>query len=109
MTDTRRDATSLAVANNLTALRRARGWGLRDVSDRTAAAGKRVGISSLSRIENARDGHRRVVVSVDDLVALAAAFEVRPEQLLTSWEPKCTACLDTPPPGFACRSCGAEA
>jgi hypothetical protein len=82
---------------------------MRQVSDRTAEAGKRVVISTLSRVESARDGHRRVVVCVDDLVVLAAAFEVGVEQLLTVWEPKCTVCMDSPPAGFACRTCRAEA
>ena len=109
MTDTRRDATSLAVARNTAVRRAARGWTLRQVSDRTATAGKRIVISTLSRIENARDGHKRVVISVDDLVVLAAAFEVSPEELLTRWEPTCTACMDSPPTGFACRTCGTEA
>ncbi|NUP15467.1 MAG: helix-turn-helix transcriptional regulator [Streptomyces sp.] len=110
MTEPRRDRISIAVAQNVTRLRQARGWHLRDLSDRTARAGKRVGISSLSRIENARDGHKpHTAVSVDDLVALAAAFEVPVDQLLTVWEPNCAACMDKPPTGFACRACGAEA
>ena len=109
MTEPRRDNVSLTVANNITVLRRQLGWRLSDVSDRTSKAGKCVGISTLSRIENARDGHRTVVVSVDDLVALAAAFEVSPEELLTERQVSCTACLDSPPKGFACRTCGAEA
>lgn len=109
MTDSRRDGISLGVARNVVQLRRARGWHLRQLSDRCAAAGKRIAISRLSRIETASDGSRTLEVSVDDLVALAAAFEVNVEQLLARWEPKCTACLDNPPPGFACRTCNAEA
>lgn len=110
MTEPRRDRVSIAVALNITRLRQARGWHLRDLSDRTAKAGKRVGISSLSRIENARDGHKaHTAVSVDDLVVLAAAFEVPVEQLLTEWKPNCAVCMDNPPAGFACRTCGAAA
>lgn len=109
MTEPRRDTVSLIVANNITAARRRNGWRLADVSDRTEQAGKRVGVSTLSRIENGRDGHRTVVISVDDLVALAAAFETSPEDLLTERTPQCGACMDAPPPGFQCRTCGAEA
>mgnify|MGYP003945346157 CR=1 FL=1 len=109
MTDSRRDAVSLGVARNVVNLRRARGWHLRQLSDRCAASGKRIAISRLSRIETAADGSRTLEISVDDLVALATAFETPVEQLLTPWEPKCSACLDSPPTGFACRTCGAEA
>ncbi|MDX2550108.1 helix-turn-helix domain-containing protein [Streptomyces stelliscabiei] len=109
MTEPRRDAVSLIVANNITAARRRNGWRLADVSDRTEQAGKRVGVSTLSRIENGRDGHRTVVISVDDLVALAAAFETSPEDLLTEQTPNCSACLDAPPPGFTCNACRSTA
>ena len=109
MTDDRRDSVSLTVANNITVLRRQLGWRLQDVSKRTVAAGKCVGVSTLSRIENARDGHRTVVISVDDLVALAAAFETTPEALLAERRVSCTACLDSPPKGFQCCACGATA
>ena len=109
MADTRRDAVSLAVARNITGLRQARRWTLRQLSDRCADSGKRIAISRLSRIETSRDGHRVLEVSVDDLVALAAAFEVSTDHLLAPWDPKCTACLDSPPPGFTCRTCNAEA
>jgi transcriptional regulator with XRE-family HTH domain len=109
MAEPRRDNVSLTVAANITVLRRQRGWRLADVSDRTAKAGKCVGISTLSRIENARDGHKTVVISVDDLVALASAFEIGPEELLAERRVECTACLDEPPRGFTCRACGAEA
>jgi len=109
MTKTRRDSVSQAVAINITGLRRARRWTLRQLSDRCADSGKRVAISRLSRIETSRDGSRTLEVSVDDLVALAAAFEVSTDHLLAPWDPNCTACLDSPPPGFACRTCQAEA
>lgn len=98
----------MAVCRNVYRMRRARGWKMRELSERTSDAGKRVQLSTLSRMENARDGHRTVVVSVDDLSVLAAAFNVPMAEMLVPWEPKCTACMDAPPAGFACRSCGAE-
>lgn len=109
MTEARRDHISLAVAHNITVFRRTRRWTLRQVSDRCAQAGKRVAISRLSRIENAADGSATLEISIDNVVALAAAFNVTIEELLTPWEPKCTACLDTPPPGFSCTACGTAA
>lgn len=57
--------------------------------------------TAVSKMER---GTRRI--DVDDLVALAAAFGMRPEHLLTPW--KCERCNGEPPDGFACRACGAE-
>ena len=105
----RRDGTSLSVARNVATMRHVRGWSLRRLSDRCAAAGKRIAISRLSCFENAATGSASLHVTVDDLVALAAAFETPPERLLTPWEPKCQGCLDMPPPGFSCVACGATA
>lgn len=99
---------SRIVGAHLHALRAACGWSLREVGRRTEAAGKPVGYLTIGRIERNRDPARPAVsVIVDDLVALAAVFGVRPEQLLTA--PGCFTCMDKPPTGFTCRTCGAEA
>ncbi|MGW1071525.1 helix-turn-helix domain-containing protein [Streptomyces sp. NPDC002537] len=65
--------------------------------------GRSIPASGITRLEG---GQRRV--DVDDLVALATVLGVTPAQLL---EPPtdCAACRGTPPPGFACRTCGAKA
>lgn len=47
-------------------------------------------------------------VDVDDLVALAAVLHVTPAQLLEQ-PTSCGTCHGTPPPGFVCTVCGAEA
>lgn len=99
---------SRIVGAHIHALRTARGWSLREVGRLTEAAGKPVGYLTVGRIERARDQARpAVAVIVDDLVALAAVFGLKPEQLLTA--PDCFICMDKPPTGFACRNCGAEA
>jgi transcriptional regulator with XRE-family HTH domain len=100
--------TSRTVGAHIHALRTARGWSLREVARQTEVAGKPIGYSTIGRIESNRHREQPAVgVIVDDLVALAAVFGVRPEQLLTA--PGCFVCMDKPPAGFACRTCGAEA
>ena len=100
--------TSRIVGAHIHTLRTARGWSLREVGRLTETAGKPIGYSTIGRIENGRDHNQpAVAVIVDDLVTLAAVFGLRPEQLLTA--PDCFTCMDNPPAGFTCRSCGAEA
>lgn len=99
---------SRIVGAHVHALRTARGWSLREVGRLTEAAGKPVGYLTVGRIERGRDpGRPAHAVIVDDLVALAAAFGLKPEQLPTA--PNCFVCMDKPPAGFACRTCGTEA
>jgi transcriptional regulator with XRE-family HTH domain len=100
--------TSRIVGAHIHALRTARGWSQRHLERQTKAAGKPVGFATIGRIERGRDPKEpAVAVIVDDLVALATVFGIRPEQLLTA--PGCFVCMDKPPTGFACRTCGAEA
>jgi transcriptional regulator with XRE-family HTH domain len=100
--------TSRTVGAHIHTLRTARGWSLREVARQADTAGKPIGYSTIGRIESNRDPNETAVaVIVDDLMALAAVFGVRPEQLLTP--PDCFACMDKPPAGFACRACGAAA
>ncbi|RPE40236.1 helix-turn-helix protein [Streptomyces sp. Ag109_O5-1] len=99
---------SRIVGAHIHALRTERGWSLRELGRQAGAAGKPIGYATVGRIERNRDPSRpAVAVIVDDLVFLAGVFAVRPEQLLTA--PACFACMDRPPAGFSCRSCGAEA
>lgn len=99
-------AVSRTVGQNVKRLREARGLSGRQLAARVQANGFRYNHSTLTRMEagsNGKGGHP--AVTVDHLVALATALDVRPDQLLT--EPRCTACFDAPPPGFSCRTCGA--
>jgi hypothetical protein len=100
--------TSRIVGAHIHALRAARGWSLREVGRLSEAAGKPIGYTTIGRIESNRDpAQAAVAVIVDDLVTLATVFGRRPEQLLTA--PGCFVCMDKPPAGFTCRTCGAEA
>jgi len=99
---------SRIVGAHIHALRTARGWSLREVARQTHVAGKPIGYTTIQRIERGRDPQEPAVAAiVDDLVALATVFGLRPEQLLTA--PGCFVCMDSPPPGFTCRTCRAEA
>lgn len=99
---------SRVVGAHIHALRTARGWSLREVGRQTEIAGKPVGYLTVGRIERNRDPSRpAVAVIVDDPVALATVFGLKPQGLLTA--PGCFTCMDNPPAGFACRTCGAEA
>ena len=94
---------SRTVAANVRKLRRAREWSQDALAERVAMAG----MPNLDRqkISKAERGNR-ATFSVDELVALAAALDVRPEELLTPFE--CSQCHNTPPAGFTCMTCGAR-
>ncbi|NUR04226.1 MAG: helix-turn-helix transcriptional regulator [Streptomyces sp.] len=91
------------VRHNARRLRGTRGHSLRTLSLELKTIGRPLSADAILKVEQ---GLRRV--DVDDLSALAVALGVTVTQLL---EPPtdCDACHGTPPPGFACRTCGAEA
>ncbi len=99
---------SRAVGANVATLRAMRGWSQRALARQTGTTGKPVGFSTIRRMERAADpGATPVAIYVDDVASLATALGVTVQRLITP--PKCRACMDQPPPGFACRTCGAEA
>ncbi|MDH6610258.1 transcriptional regulator with XRE-family HTH domain [Streptomyces sp. SAI-208] len=99
---------SRIVGVHIHTLRTARGWSLREVARQAEIAGKPIGYATIGRIEgNRAPDHPVVAVTVDDLVTLATVFGVRPERLLAA--PDCFVCMDKPPTGFECRTCGATA
>lgn len=99
---------SRTVGAHVATLRAARGWTLRGLARIAAGNGHAIGYATIGRFERAAaPGAKPVAVSVDDLIALAAAFGVPPTRLLTA--PNCFICMDQPPAGFACRTCQAEA
>ncbi|MEU9643607.1 helix-turn-helix transcriptional regulator [Streptomyces sp. NPDC048188] len=65
------------MASAVTAHRQRRGWDQAYFAERVTEAGRPMSASVLGKVES---GARRV--DVDDLVALAAALEVRPQELL---------------------------
>ncbi|MFI8535415.1 helix-turn-helix domain-containing protein [Streptomyces aquilus] len=91
------------VRQNIRRLRESRGHSLRTLSAELKTAGHQL---SGDAILKAEQGLRRL--DADDLAAFATALGVALAQL---FEPPtdCTSCHGTPPPGFTCRSCGAEA
>ncbi|GGV91812.1 helix-turn-helix domain-containing protein [Streptomyces massasporeus] len=99
---------SRTVGANVATLRTLHGWSQRALARQTESTGKPVGFSTICRMERAADpAASPVAVYVDDVVSLAAALGVTPQRLIT--QPNCRACMDSPPPGFTCRTCGAEA
>src|SRR4051812_10454024 len=75
-----RGPVSAYVVDNVKRLRAEKRWSLSELSDRMSAAGRPMLSSGLHRLEQ---GKRRV--DVDDLVALAIAFEVSPTTMLLPW------------------------
>jgi transcriptional regulator with XRE-family HTH domain len=71
--------TGSNVADNVLRLRKVRGLTVRTLSARLTEGGRSIPPSGLTRIEL-----RERRVDVDDLVALAAALEVEPSQLMLS-------------------------
>lgn len=99
---------SRIVGANVASLRTAHGWSQRRLARQTELGGKPVSFSAVCRMEKSiREGAAPVAVCIDDVVALADALGVTPQQLITP--PDCRACMDRPPPGFTCRTCHAEA
>jgi transcriptional regulator with XRE-family HTH domain len=71
------------VGDNIATLRALRGWTLRELEARTERAGHRLDRNCIREIElgHSRSGATRMV-TVDQLMVLAAVFRVAPVQLL---------------------------
>lgn len=88
------------VAVNIRAMRAGRRWSAQELANRSEKTTRPISRRSISQIEaGSRD------VSVDDLMALAQAFDVPAADLLAE-APICRQCSGQPPEGFACLSCG---
>jgi transcriptional regulator with XRE-family HTH domain len=66
------------VKANLSALRADRGWSLRGLSDRLAAAGHHLGPNTVWKMEKGERG-----IGVDDLAALCQVFDVTADAMLS--------------------------
>lgn len=84
---------------NLRRLREERLWGYTDVTKRLSKMGHTIHTDQLSAIDA---GERHV--DVDDLVALAAVFDLSPEELLQP-PADCWTCHGAPPAGYMCLEC----
>ena len=87
------------VRRNVRHLREQRRWSYRETEERISRTGRAIPVLRLSAIET---GERRV--DVDDLVALAAVFDVSVGELLQP-PADCGTCHGGPPPGFMCLEC----
>lgn len=92
-----------AVAANIRRLRLAQGKSAQAVADETCTHGWAIDRHAIYKIEER--GRR---VTVDELVSLAAVFDVRPQDLLTP-AAECPGCQGSPPSGFSCLTCGTSA
>ena len=93
-------AKASAVARNVRLERANRGWSAEDLAVRTQATACPIPRSIIANLENGR----RADVSVDELAAFAAALGMDPWSLTTD-EPLCAACRNSPPAGYACVIC----
>lgn len=78
-------ASGRAVAANVKRLRKDRGWSLRALSEALEGLGRKLSQDAINKIENGaeKDTTKQIRrVDVDDLVALAIAFNVTPSTLL---------------------------
>lgn len=91
------------VRRNLKALRTARRWSRDEMAKRLTAAGHSITGVQVGFIETGR----RKAVSVDEFYAFAHVLGV-PLDRLAEPGPRCDACLDSPPQGFACLACHTE-
>lgn len=87
------------VRRNIRRLREQRRWSYREVEERLSRAGRAISPLELSAIDT---GERRV--DVDELVALAAVFDLSIEELLQP-PADCRTCHGAPPRGFMCMEC----
>jgi len=87
------------VRRNIRRLREQRRWSYREVEERLARVGRPIPVLGLSAIDT---GERHV--DVDDLVALAAVFDLGIEELMQP-PADCGTCHGAPPAGFMCMEC----
>jgi len=92
---------SVAVAANIRALRQARGWTQRHVSDLMQWGHPAVAC----RAEGRNSKRPQRIFTEREVRPLATIFDVTPEQLTM---PTCAHCHGLPPAGYACLSCEAK-
>lgn len=80
----------------LRAERDRRGWTVRETA-------RQAGIVSFSTVSRAESGFD---IYLSSAVALAGAVDIALADMVA--EVKCGTCMDDPPAGFTCRTCGAD-
>lgn len=94
---------SAIVAANIRQIRKLRRITQEEFIARMEESGESMLRGTLANIETGR----RVSVTVDELAAFAAVLAVEPWSLTGPFV--CPQCKSTPPAGFICATCGAEA
>lgn len=95
---------------NMRLLRDKRGWSAQRLSDVVAEAFARGEVDALvprSIVANL-ENFRRENITLDEALALAHVLETSLGWLADSDGPACVKCLDNPPEGYACKTCGAD-
>lgn len=95
------DALTDQIVGRLRELRKLRRFSGKAVAEAMTADGYPMVRSSVSNLEN---GTRRTI-SVPELVAFSRCFKVPVDYFFTG-EGLCHVCLNAPPPGFRCETCG---
>jgi transcriptional regulator with XRE-family HTH domain len=91
------------VGRNIRLLRKMRGWTAQDLSDQLDLVGCTLSREGIAKRETSQPP---VVISVDELFALADVFD-RPVTDLVAEQVACGSCSGSPPAGFSCNACGA--
>lgn len=94
------------VSQNVRRLRRARGWTQKEAAQRFSAIYGEVWSNAVWSQSEQADRERQRPWTADQLVAMAAMFEVTVGDLLAEC---CSQCGGTPPAGFTCNTCGGAA
>lgn len=97
------NARSAKVAARMRIMRQARGWSTFRMADELTKAGHAIRRGAVAGLECGA----RKYVTVDELCAIAQAFDVAPSSLLDDG-PVCSTCKDAPPMHMVCLNCGAE-
>lgn len=88
---------------NMRTLRERKGWSTQRLAHELEAVGCATSRATLTNLEN----HRRSDITLDEAFALTRVLETTMAWLCDYDGPSCTRCLDNPPEGFSCLSCGA--
>lgn len=95
-------STSWVVVLKMIRLRKARGWSVQRVVDEFNAQGHVMTHAVLQGLEVGR----RNALTIDEAIVLTKIFNVSITDLINT---ECERCDGSPPAGFQCRACGAEA
>lgn len=86
--------------------RKKRGWSQAELAARTTEHGFYIHPTGITKLEWAvKDSHKARHLRLDEAFAIAASFGLTLEAMLGDF---CQTCMDHPPAGFTCQTCGAS-